>query len=425
MIAGAAAIWNVYVRPSPPSVEVITEKPPGLQLPDRPSLAVLPFVNIGGEPEQDYFADGITEEIITTLSKVPQLFVIARNSTFAYKGKSVNVQQVGSELGVRYVLEGSVRRAEDRVRITAQLVDAVEGGHLWSERYERDLKDIFALQDEITMKILTAVRVQLTDGEQARLYDEGVRNLDSSMKVLQGMQYFYRFNRENNVQARQMFEEAIALDPQNAGAYTTLAWTHLMEVWFGSSESPSKAMERAAELAQKALALDDTQDTPHSLLGSIYVMQRQYEKAIAEAERAVTLNPNGADAHAHLGMILNFAGRRKEAIASLEKAMRLNPLPPNWYVFTLGDAYCFTRQYEEAIAAYEAVLRRDPDDMRALIGLAGAYGASGREEEARAQGARILRKEPRFSLEYIKTLPFKDSADAELFADSLRKAGLK
>jgi len=422
--AGAVAIWNFYFRPPP--VEIASEEKITFSLPDKPSIAVLPFVNIGGDPEQEYFSDGITEEIITTLSKVPQLFVIARNSTFTYKGKSVKVQQVGKELGVRYVLEGSVRRAGGRVRITAQLIDTATSGHLWSERYDRDLKDIFALQDEITMKILTAVRVKLTDGEQARLYDKGAENLDSYLKVLQGMPYFYRFNKESNIRARQMFEEAIALDGKNAGAYTSLGWTYLMEVWFGFSESPGKSMGRAAELAQKALALDDTLDAPHSLLGNIYLLKRQYEKAIAEDERAVDLNPNGADAHAHLGMTLNYVGRPKEAIALLKKAIRLNPIPPNWYLFSLGDGYLLTEQYEEAIAAYKRVLHNNPDDMLSLMGLAATYSLSGREAEARASAAQILRIEPKFSLESLaKTLPFKNQADLELLIDALSKAGLK
>jgi adenylate cyclase len=424
MVAGAAAMWNFYLRPSPPT-EVASEKAPGLELPDKPSIAVLPFVNMSGDPEQEYFSDGITEEIITTLSKVPQLFVIARKSVFTYKGKSVKIQQVGKELGVRYVLEGSVRKAEDRVRITAQLVDAATGGHLWSERYDRDLKDIFALQDEITMKILTAVRVKLTEGEQAHLYAKDAVNLDSFMKVLQGVPYFYRFNKEGNIQARQMFEEAIALDPKNPGAYTLLGWTYLMEMWFGLSESPGKSMARAAELAQKALALNDTLDLPHSLLANIYLLSRQYEKAVTEAERAVALNPNGADAHAHLGMTLNYVGRRKEAIALLTKAIRLNPIPPNWYSFTLGEAYFLAGQYEEAVAAYKRVLHDNPDDMRAHTGLAATYGLWGREEEARAAAAEVLRVEPKFSVEYVKTLPFKNKADKELLIEALRKAGLK
>jgi len=297
---------------------------------------------------------------------------------------------------------------------------------LWAERYDRDLKDIFALQDEITMKILTAVRVKLTEGEQARLYDKGAENLDSYLKVLQGIPYFYRFNKESNIQARQMFEEAIALEPKNAGAYTMLGWTYLMEVWFGLSESPGKSMARAAELAQKALALNDTLDSPHSLLGNIYLLKRQYEKAIAEDERAVALNPNGADAYAHLGMTLNYVGRPEEAIALLKKAIRLNPIPPNWYLFSLGDGYRLTEQYEEAIAAYKRVLHSNPDDMLSLMGLAATYSLSGREAEARAAAAQILRIEPKFSLESsAKTIPFKNQADLELLIDALSKAGLK
>jgi adenylate cyclase len=403
----------------------LPETPP-LPLPDKPSIAVLPFVNMSGDPKQEYFSDGITEEIITALSKVPDLFVIARNSSFTYKGKPVLIPTVGRELGVQYVLEGSVRKSGDKVRITAQLIDAKTNKHLWAERYDRGLQDIFALQDEITMKILTAVRVKLTSGEQARLYGKRAKNLDSFMKVLEGQPYFYRFNRESNVQARQMFKEAIALEPENAHAFTMLGWTYLMEVWFGSSESPSKAMERVVELAQKALSLDDTIDSPHSLLAHVYLVKRQFEMAIAEAERAVALSPNGADAQAHLGIILNYAGRREGGIASLEKAMRLNPIPPNWYAFFLGEAYCLAGQHEKALAAYEQVLHRYPDDMRALIGSAATYSLLGREEEAHAQAAQIVRMDPKFNLEsFVKTLPFKNKADAELLLDSLYKAGLK
>jgi len=236
--AGAFAIWNFYFRPPP--IEPASEEKMAYPLPDKPSIAVLPFTNMSEDPKQEYFSDGITEEIITALSKVPDLFVIARNSSFTYKGKSVLIPTVGRELGVQYVLEGSVRKSGGKVRITAQLIDAKTNKHLWAERYNRDLKDIFALQDEITLKILTAVRVKLTDGEQARLYGKRAKNLDSFMKVLDGRPYFYRFNRESNVQARQMFEEAIALEPENAHAFTMLGWTYLMEVWFGSSESPQQ-----------------------------------------------------------------------------------------------------------------------------------------------------------------------------------------
>jgi len=409
-----------------PRVVVAAKEKTALPLPEEPSLAVLPFDNISGDPEQEYFSDGLTEEIITGLSKVDKMFVIARNSTFTYKGKPVRVQQVGEELGVRYVLEGSVRKAGDRVRITAQLIDALTGHHLWAERFDRDLKDIFVLQDEITIKILTALRVTLTEGEQARLYDRGTGNLDSFLKVLQGSQHFFRFNRDGNVVARQMFEDAIALDPENPTACTMLGWTHLMDVWFGSSESPEKSMERASELAQKAIALSDTLDSPHSLLCHIYLMIGQYEEAIAEGERGVALSPNGADAHAHLAMTLRYVGRPEEAITLLKQATRLNPMPPNWYLFSLGDAYCLTGQYEEAIATVQKALRHNPDDLMAHIIMASSYSMGGREEEARAEAAEVLRIDPRFSLEYYaKTLPFKNQADTELVIDALRKAGLK
>jgi adenylate cyclase len=423
--AGALAVWNPDFREYCPRWLIVMMDRIGITPMEKPSIAVLPFDNLSGDPEQEYFSDGITEEVITALSKVPELFVIARHSTFTYKGKPVNVQQVSHELGVRYVLEGSIRKAGDRLRITAQLIDATTGHHLWAERYDRDLKDIFALQDEMTMKIVTALRVKLTEGEQARLYDKSTDNLDSFMKVLEGDPYFFRFNEESNIKARQMFEEALALDPENATACTMLAWTYLMEARNSWSKSPGRSMEQAVELAQKALALKDTLDATHSLLGRIYLDKRQYEKAIAEAERAVALNPNGADAHAHLGVTLDYVGRREEAIALLKKAIRINPIPPNWYLLSLGQSYSFTGQYEEAIAIYKTVLQRNPDDFSALIGLAAAYSVSGREEKARAAAAEVLSIKPKFSLErFAETIMYKNQADTERAIEALRKAGL-
>ena len=423
-VAAALTVWNFYFRA--PRIEPASVERMAFPLPEKPSIAVLPFENLSGDPDQEYIADGITENIITGLSQIPKMLVIARTSAFTYKGKPVKIRQVSEELGVRYVLEGSVQRAGDHLRITAQLIDATGGNHLWAERYDRELKDLFVLQDEITMKILTALRVTLTVGEQARLLDKGTENLDSFLKVLQGSQHFLRFNRDDNAVARQMFEEAITLDPENPHAYTMLGWTHQMDVWYDSSESPGKSMERASELAQKAIALSDTLDSPHSLLCHIYLMKRQYEEAIAEAERAIALNPNGADAHAHFGMTLNYVGRREEAIALLEKAIRLNPIPPNWYLFSLGDAYCLKGQYEEAIAVYTRVVDRNPEDILALIGLAATYGLMGRGKEARAQAAEVLRINPKFSLEYFaRTLPYKNKAHIEQYIEALRKAGLK
>ncbi|MFC1896758.1 adenylate/guanylate cyclase domain-containing protein [Thermodesulfobacteriota bacterium] len=393
--------------------------------PDQPSVAVLPFVNMSGDPEQEYFSDGITEEIITALSKISQLLVIARNSSFTYKGKQVKIQQVAEELGVRYVLEGSIRKAGNRVRITAQLIDGATGHHLWADRYDRELKDIFALQDEITMKILTAMRVNLTEGDQARVYDKSTNNLDSFMKFLQGQTCFFRFNKEGNIEARQLLEESAALDLENAAAYTMLAWTYLMEVWMGWGESPEQSMERAVEFAQKALALSDTVDPAHSLLSHIHLLKGQNEEALAEAKLAVTLNPNGADARAHLGLITLYLGGTEEAIQLIEKAIRLNPIPPNWYLHSLGDAYVLTGQYEKAIAEYSKVLQRNPDYMAALIGLTAAYSCLG-WDEARASAAQILKMEPKFSVDSLAgRLPFKNKSDKDHFVNALSDAGLK
>jgi adenylate cyclase len=424
--AGAMAFWHFYWHFAPPSTGVATEEKTRFPLPEKPSIAVLPFVNMSDEPEQEYFSDGITEEIITALSKVPRLFVIARNSSFTYKGKPVKVQEIGRELGVRYVLEGSVRKAGDRVRITAQLIEATTGSHLWAERYDRDLKDIFALQDEITMKILMALQVKLTEGEQARVLGKGTENYQAYVKILQGREHIYLMNREGVVLARQSFEEAVALDPEFAVAYTYLAWTYLLEVLVGFSDSPGQSMARAVEFAQKALGLDDSLADAHALLGSIYLVQRQWEKAVAEGERSVALNPNSADNIGLLGMTLYSVGRPEEAVALLEKAIRLNPMPPDWILEQLATAYRMMGRYEEAIAELKKVLHRNPDYSGAWLNLAVIYSLLGREEEARAAAGEVLRIDPKFSVEHFaKTILHKNQADIELAVEALRKAGLR
>ena len=397
-----------------------------LPLPNKSSIAVLPFANISGDPEQEYFSDGLTEEIITALSKVPQLFVIARNSTFTYKGKPVNVKQVGQELGVRYMLEGSVRKAEDRVRITAQLIDATTGNHLWAERYDRELKDIFALQDEITMKILTALQVKLTEGEQARISAKGTDNLEAYLKVLLAREYSYYLTREGNVLARQIGEEAIALDPKYARTYWLLAMTHQSDLFLGVSNNPSRSMSKIKDLAQKALSFDRTSAEAHQSLCFLYTMMRHYKKGIAEGERAVFLDPNSADSHSMLGISLHFAGRYKEAITVLNKAIRLNPIPPTLYFLFLGNAYQLARKYDESIGEYKKVLNRNPDHLFAHLRLAATYILTGREEEARAEASEVLRIDNNFSIApFAKTVPYKNLDDLKLLMSSLRKAGLK
>ena len=319
----------------------IPDKPP-LPLPDKPSIAILPFDNLSGDPEQEYLADGISENIISALSKISKMFVIARNSTFTYKGKPVNVKQVSREMGVRYVLEGSVQKAEDQLRVTAQLVDATTGNHLWSEQYDRELKDIFALQDDITKKIITALQVKLTEGEQARTASKGTNNLKAYLKFLQSMETLRRFNRESNALAKQLAEEAVALDPKYAPAYRALSAAYQMDVWLGTSKSPKQSLTKAMELTQKAIALDNTYAEGYSSLGFLYSMTDQHDKAVAAAEHGVALNPNSADAHMLLGHTLRLAGRHEEAIPEYKIAIRLNPFPPNNYLFGLGMSYAYT-----------------------------------------------------------------------------------
>jgi adenylate cyclase len=421
LVLGGLAIWNFYLRPPP--IEPASVERMAFPLPDKPSIAVLPFVNVSEDPKQEYFSDGLTEEIITALSKVPKLFIIARNSTFSYKGKSVKVNQVAEELGVRYVLEGSVRKAGDRVRITAQLIDALSGHHLWAERYEKDLKDIFALQDEITMKIITELQAKLTEGEQARVLGKGTSNLEAYLNVLQAGKYINGTNKEDNVRARQVAEQAIALDPGYAEAYVTLGWTHFFDVVYRSSKSPKQSLARASQLARKALAIDQSRGGAHAILGYIYLRKREHEKAIAEMEQALALVPNSARNHMHLGRALTFAGRLEEAIPLLEKVLRLDPMPGAIELYSLGHAYIMTGRYDEAIATCKKAIKIEPKSQLARAYMLFAYSLSGREQEARTEAEELLRINPKSCIPRRPGF-YKNQADIERFTNALRKAGL-
>jgi len=312
------------------------------------------------------------------------------------------------------------------VRVTAQLIDAQTGNHLWAERYDRDLKDVFAIQDEITKKIITALQVKLTEGEMARSYAKGTDNLEAYLKLLQGREHVYRQNKEDNALAKQLLQEAIALDPEYPKPYAFLGTTHLMDIWLGSSKSPRESLAKAMKLAQKAIALDDSYATAHGLLGNLYIMTRQYDKGIAECERGVALDPNSASALGWLGQNLYWADRPEEAIPVLEKAIRLNPIPPSWYLYNLAMAYRDKGRYEEAISACKKVFHREPKNVIAHLVLAATYSLSGREEEARAEAAEILRIDPKFSLEGLaRTRPHKNQANTKSYIGALRKAGLK
>ncbi len=327
---------------------------------------------MSNDPEQEYFSDGITEDITTDLSKISSLFVISRNSAFTYKGKAAKVQDICREMGVRYVLEGSVRKAGERLRISAQLIDATTDHHLWAERYDRPLTDIFTVQDEVVQKIVTTLKLQLTLQEQGVIVRRHTDNLEAYDAFLRGIDCFWRLTKEGNAQARQMWEKALALDPQYAEAYTWLGATYRMEWLFCWSTDP-QTLDRALTLAHQALALDDSLPIAHTLLSYVYANQQQYAQAIDEGERAIVLDPNSADSYACQAEILISAGRPEEALSAVEQAMRLNPRCPAFYLIILGSACFLTGRYAQAIATLKEVISRSPNLMPAHLHLALSY----------------------------------------------------
>jgi adenylate cyclase len=423
VLAFAVGIWQFYMRR--PSLETASVEKMAYQLPDKPSIAVLPFNNLSGDPEQEYFSDGLTEEIIAALSSVPKLFVIARNSTFTYKGKPVKVQQVSEELGVQYVLEGSVRKAEEKVRITAQLIDALTGKHLWAKSYDRNLSDIFAVQDEITKNIITAMQVKLTEGEEVKVASKGTKNLEAYLKYLQANDLINKINPDSNALAKKLAEEAVALDPEYASAYYNLARSHMVDVWLGTSKSPRESLVTAMKLLQKAVELNETYAEAHALLGFLYSMIRQHDKALAQGEKGVAFNPNSAECHFRLGKILTFVGKWEESIPEYEKAIRLNPIPPNMYIYSIGLAYGFTGKYDDAITWCEKAIRQEPNSLMAHMFMAVVKSWSGRDDEALVEADEVLRIQPKFTIDnFKKTLTYKRKDDIERFLSALRKAGL-
>jgi adenylate cyclase len=425
-VAGGLVVKKYFDRPPSPPVATASVQKVALPIPDKPSIAVLPFENMTGDPKQEYFTDGFTEQIITSLSKIPALFVISRNSTFSYKGKPVKVQQVGEELGVRYVLEGSVQKSSGRIRINVQLIDAILGQHLWAESYDRDLKDIFGLQDEVILKITSALSVNLTAGEQARAWAEGTKSLEAYLKLMQSREYLRKGNQESNAQARRLAEETIALDPKYADAYAVLGWTHASEVFNGTSRSPKDSIAKAIESTQKALAMNGSLAEAHSRLGVLYSFSGRYDEGIAEAERGVELDPNSGQANYNLMLVFKWAGKPKEAIPVIQKALRLEPIPPDNYVQQLALVYLQAGDCKDAIAACDKGLKRQPDHLVSRLIMAAVYGSCGREKEAREEATELLRINPKFTVEsYMRNIPYKNPSDRDRVAQGLRKAGLQ
>ncbi|NTW37740.1 MAG: hypothetical protein HGB17_16835, partial [Syntrophobacteraceae bacterium] len=421
VLAGAAAVliviiavaaWNFYWRA--PKIEPASKEKMAFPLPDKPSIAVLPFKNLSNEKEQEVLADGITESIIGAISRVSGLFVIASNSVFTYKGKAVKVQQVSEELGVRNILEGTVQRSGDRLRVNAQLIDATTGRHLWSEKYDREMKDIFSVQDDISKEILAALRVKLGSGEQERVWARGTNNLEAYLKFLKAYDAFKSFNKNSMILTRQICEEAISLDPNYEPAYSVAGVTHLIDIWFGWGESPRSSIEKCEASLKKALSLNPQSDLAHANLGHLYLMQERHDDAVSVGEKAVALNPNGDVNMVLLGITFNYVRRYEEAITLFKEAQRRNPYCPAWYIHNGAYSNLGLGRLDEAIAESKRALAREPDHFPAMLALASVYGNSGRVDDGQAVAVKILKIDPKFSLESVAKWPYKNKSDAGL-----------
>jgi len=423
---GAAAIWKYFLRLPLPILEAASVEKMEFPLPDIPSIAVLPFINMSEDPNQEYFSDGITENIITDLSKNPGLFVISRSSTFAYKGKRVKTKQVAEEFGVRYILEGSVQKGNDKVRINAQLIDAFTGHHLWAERYDRELKDIFSLQDEITQKIVVTLRVEVNEAELERIRHISTDNLTAYESTLRGWAYSRVRKKSTNARARKMFEKAIEIDPGYADPYTGLGFTYFFDwLYIWTQDQGPQALERALKLAQKSIELDDSYAPGYMLLSMVYLYKdRQHERAIAAAKQAIALDPSNAGSYGVLIDTLNAAGRAEEVIEVMEQAMRINPRYPAGYLKQLGRAHYYLGQYDRAIEILKRAINRNPNHIFTYLFLAASYVELDREEEARAAVAEVLRISPQLRIE-DGWMFYKDQAVEERLNNNLRRAGLK
>ena len=421
-VVGGGTIW---FQLSKPEVEPALVANMAFPLPKKPSIAVLPFNNLSGDPDQEHLADGLTEEIITTLSKVPDLFVIARNSTFTYKGEAVSVKQVSEEQGVRYVLEGSFQRSGDRVRINAQLIDALEGHHLWAERYDREFKETFSLQDEIAQNIMIALQVKLTEGEELRRMHARAPSPDAFELLLKSRYHHYRMNKEDNAIAVELITRVTKMAPDYADAWEMLAWQYLTASRFGWIADRKKTFEQAVRFAETAYELDPSDAGVNGLLGFLDVFRRRYDEALAHGKRAVELGPGDANVLAEYAWIFNYVGQPKEAIPLLQKAMRLSPSYPAWFIAALAHAYMIAGDYPNAIAAHEQLIERKSLLNFGYARLAGLHALQGNKDKTKFYATELLKLYPNFRIqEWAKGLPYKRSKDLERELSMLRKAGL-
>ena len=422
-------VQHLSLKPPQTHASIPPQEKPALPLPTIPSIAVLPFTNLSGDPNQEYFSDGIADEFIGDLSRLPGLFVIARNSSFAFKGKPVTEHEIGRELGVKYVLEGSVRKAAGQVRIGVALVDASSGREMWTQRYDRPFKDIFAVQDEIVGKVVTTLGLIFELGEMKLPHPGSFRptdNLEALDDFLRGVEYFFRGTKDDNAKAQHWLQEAIKLDPGFGEAYALTGVIYWFDAWNQWSADPRADLQRASELAHKALALDDSNSSALSLLSYVDWMQQRFDQAVADAERAVAINPNSAGGYQALSDALASDLKPEEALRAAEKAMRLDPAGQDVYAFEAAGAYCEMGRWQDAVPLLKQHLAAYPNNPIALAAhlmLASAYVYLGRDQDARAEAAEVMRLSPRFTL---ASLPRgKDEASHQRWESELRKAGLK
>jgi adenylate cyclase len=399
--------------------------PESLTPPDKPSLAVLPFVNMSGDPTQEYFNDGLFNDIMTELARIPGLFVIGQDAMYTYKSTAAKPRDVARELGVRHVLEGAVRKEEKRVRVTARLTEAASGRVVWAERYDRDLEDVFAVQDEIVQEVVTALDVALVGGESALTIRRHLRNPQAPGLLYRGMELMHRFNREDMAEARHLFEQVIRLEPDCPFGYADAAWTHYFDVERSWSEAPAESLARMEELARKSLELGDVSGFGQLMLGHMHLMRREHDEALAMSEEALRERPSCQAAYGLRANILNYYGRPQDAIPLAKQSIRLSPVAQTFFPEVLATSYYLAGRFEDAIAAAHQTLELAPDSVNARVVLAASLVETGRLDAARQAASEILAMEPGFRLRRFATSqPYRDPAALGRLVDSARGAGL-
>jgi len=404
--------------------KIIKEKILSLGIPDKPSIAVLPFINMSGDKEQEYFSDGLTEDLITDLSKVSGLFVIARNSVFAYKGQNVKVDKIGRELGVKYVLEGSVRKMDNRVRITAQLIDSRSEGHIWAERYDRDMNDIFSLQDEVREKIVAALAVQMTNDDKKRIMSPKTRSIEAYDDYLKAKDLCNSKDLEEIKQGRELLQKVIAIDPSFAKAYSDMGKTYFTQ-WIFGSDKDQAILNKVFEYGMKAITINPDEPSGYSQLAHYYLWTKQHDSGIKEIKKAIALDPNNSEWLASYGELLTYADLPEEGIEYLLKAMRLDPKYPVWYLYGVGHAYWLIDDYDKAIAALEKAVEQDPGFWPPFLILALCYEHKGMTQESRQAVQKALVQNPNLPNEdWEQIVPYKSSdAVTKMIAD-LKRIGI-